>query len=119
MGLTGKYKFSGIQKTGSAFIRAALLNTPFAWIVKVPFFNAILEVALNWMAGKGLIVLNLSAYKVGDMIDGAALEQAIEVGIADAESGRKLTPEEIKRIDDDVIKAANKALPYGRKPSKP
>lgn len=119
MGLTGKYKFSGIQKTGSAFVRAALLNTPFAWIVKIPFFNAILELALNWMANNGLVVMNLGAYKVGDAIDAAGLEKAIESGIEAAESGRKLTPEEIKRIDDEVIKAADKALPYGRKPTKP
>lgn len=117
MGISGKYKFSGISKASAALIRGALLKSPFAWIVKMPFFNALLEVVLNWAANKGLVVLNLGAYKATNYLDGKQLADAITSGWEAVESGRVLTEAEKKRIDDEVIKAADRALPYGRKPT--
>lgn len=119
MAITGKYKFDGISKGSSTIIRAALLESPFGALFRIPFFQTLLEMFLNWMANKGLVVMNLGAYKVGNYVDAKALSKAMEDGWAIVDSGKKLTPEEIKRIDDAVIKAANKALPYGRSPHKP
>lgn len=116
MGLTGKYKFEGIQEFGADTIQTAFAGSPF---LKFPFVNAILKLLLNLLANKGLVVANLGAYKLTNWKDGKVLNAALENGIQESESGKVLSPADIKRIDDDVIAAARKALPYGRKPTKP
>lgn len=114
MGLTGKYKFEGIQKVGTTSINAAFAGSP---LLKVPFVNTLIELLINLLANKGLVVANLAVYKFGGANEADSLERALGAGIAESESGKVLTPEEIKRIDDEVIKAARKALPYGKSPS--
>ena len=119
MGLSGKYDFKGIKKLGGAGLRAALLSTPYlAWLAKVPAVsNFISEFLANWLANKGLILLNVGAFYVNGELDQNALDSAIDEGLKKVEqSGGKLTPEQIKAIDDAVIKAADKALPYGKPP---
>ena len=119
MPISGKYDFKGIKKTGSMGLRAALASSPAtAWTLKFGMFlDLILEFGTNWLANKGLIVLNVGAFYVGGEIDQKALDNAIESGLAAVEKpGAKLTPKQIKEIDDAVIKAADKALPYNRAP---
>ena len=119
MGISGKYDFKGIKKTGRLGIKAALASSPStAWILKGgAFTDAILDFAVNWLANKGLIFLNVGAFFVGGEIDQKALDNAIERGLAAVEKpGAKLTPQQMKEIDDAVIKAADKALPYNRAP---
>ena len=122
MGLSGKYNFKGIKKTGAAGLRLALASSPAtAWILKGGFVTTFaLEFFSNWLANNGLIVMNLGAYYIGGEFDQKAFDTAIDQGLKAVEnSGGKLTPEQIKEIDDAVIKAADKALPYGSKPSRP
>lgn len=122
MPISGKYDFKGIKKAGRLGLRAAFATTPYlAWLNTFPALtDLILEFATNWLANKGLIVLNVGAFYVGGELDQSALDKAIDAGLKQVESSAgKLTPEQIKEIDDAVIKAADKALPYGRKPTKP
>lgn len=120
MPITGKYNFKGIKEKGAAGLRLALSSTPqTAWLVKYPALtNFLLEAFANWLANKGLIVMNIGAYYVEGKLDQKAFDEAMDKGILRVDAaGGTLTPEQIKEIDDAVIKAANKALPYGRKPS--
>lgn len=107
MGLTGKYDFDGIQNTG-----ARGLKTLFPWVP-----NFILELAVNWLANKGLVLLNVMAAVVDGKIDIARLDRAIDDGIRRVEKSHgNLTKSEIEDIDNAVIQAADQALPYGRPP---
>ena len=117
MALTGKYNFEGLKKLGAAALSSALAGTP---LVKFPSIsNFIFEMFTNWLANKGLIVMNVGAYYVNGKLDVKGLTDAMVRGYEAVETGRELTPEEIKKIDDDVIAAARKALPYGRKATSP
>lgn len=122
MGLSGKYDFTGIKKTGRLAIKAAFATSPStAWINRFgAITDLILEFGLNWLANRGLIWLNVGAFYVSGELDQKALDRAIENGLKAVENPNiKLTPEQMKEIDDAVIKAADKALPYGKKPTKP
>lgn len=114
MGLTGKYNFSGIQKMGVAAFRVALSSTPYtAWFVKVPGSDFALGLIVNWLANKGLLVLNLGAIMVEGELDQHALDSAFQKAIDEIQlkGGRDaLTPEQKKAIDDEVIKAARKFI---------
>lgn len=117
MPISGKYDFKGIKKIGAVGLKAALLSTPgFAWLSKIPSLSDLVaEYLCNWLANKSLIVMNISAAYVNGEIDQKLLDRAIEAGIKSMEiSGGNLTPEKIKEIDDAVIKAADKALVYGK-----
>lgn len=119
MGLSGKYDFQGIKKLGGVGLRAALSTSPYtAWLNRFgALTNLITEFAANWLANRGLILLNVGAFYIGGEIDQKSLDNAIENGLKAVElSNGKLTPEQMKEIDDAVIKAADKALPYGRNP---
>ena len=117
MGLSGKYNFQGIKTKGAAGLKLALSSSPYtAWLAKIPALSdLLLEFVTNWLANKGLIVLNVGYFYVDGKIDQAALDRAIDSGIARVAAGG-LTPEQMKEIDDAVINAANKALPYGKAP---
>lgn len=120
MGLSGKYDFKGIKKLGGAGLRAAIASTPqLAWMLKFgSLLDLFLELLANWLANKGLILLNVGAFYLEGKIDQAALDSAISEGLRRVELGAgKLTPDQIKEIDDAVISAADKALPYNKERS--
>jgi len=120
MGFSGKYDFQGIKKFGGAGLRAAILTTPYlSWMGRFgALTNLVTEFAANWLANRGLILLNVGAFYIGGEIDQKSLDSAIENGLKAVElSNGKLTPEKMKEIDDAIIKAADKALPYGNKPT--
>lgn len=122
MGLTGKYDFKGIKKADAAGLKLAFASTPYtAWLLKWPALATLIgELLSNFLANNGLIILNVGAFYVDGKLDQKALDNAIDAGIKAVEnSGGKLTPEQMKEIDDAVIAAADKALPYGKSPSKP
>lgn len=77
-----------------------------------------MEVALehltNWLANKGLIVLNLGAIYVEGELDQKAFDKAIGDALLKVEAG--VTPEEGKRLDAEVIKAFRKFAVLGPKP---
>ena len=112
-----KYDFKGIKAQGANGLKLALASNPnTAWMLKVPFITNLLEMGVNWAANNGLILLNIGAIYVNGEIDQNLLDRSIEDGLKKVEqSGGTLTPEQIKEIDDAVIEAANRALPYSRK----
>jgi hypothetical protein len=114
MPLSGKYSFPGIQKAGAAGLKLALASTTWgAWIVKWLPLDPILEFFSNWLANKGLIVMNLGAILINGELDQAAFDKAIQDGLDKVELGRgQITPEQGKAIDDAVIAAANKYISF-------
>lgn len=113
MSISGKYDFNGIKKQGASGLKLLLASDPAtAWILKVPFLNSLLESFVNWATNKGLVILNIGAIYVNGEIDQSALDKAIDEGLKKIGT---LTPEQMKEIDDKVIEAANRALPYSRK----
>lgn len=120
MGITGKYNFPGIQKAGVAAIKAALAST--GWGIALlanPFYRAFepaeeiaLDWAINWLAGKGLIVLNLGAIIIDGEVDQARFDKALDDGLKLVEQGRdQISAKQGKAIDDDVIAAARRFIP--------
>lgn len=118
MGLTGKYNFTGIQKMGIASFRIALSISPYtSWFTKVPGSDYALSLIVNWLANKGLLVLNIGAIEVSGEIDQHALDKAMDDALRKIteHGGRdKLTPAQKKAIDDEVIKAARKFIVIGK-----
>ncbi len=120
MGFAGKYNFPGIQKAGVAAFHAALATTSWGtsllastWFVFFkPIENKLLEWAINWMANKGLIILNLGAIYVNGEIDQKLFDKALDDGLKKIEQGRdKLTAAQGKSIDDEVMAAARRFIP--------
>lgn len=116
MPLTGKYDFKGIKKQGASGIKLALSSNPYTlWLAKAPGIDTLLEAFANYLANKGLIVLNIGAIYVEGQIDQSILDRSIDEGLKKIQqAGGTLTPEQVKEIDDAVIKAADRALPYSR-----
>lgn len=115
MGITGKYNFTGIQKLGSAAIKALLASTTWgAAILQYAFvrdfLNFFTDLLVNWLANKGLIILNIAASMVEGELDQSAFDKAMDQGIASVQN-QILTPEQIKAIDDKVIYAVEKFGP--------
>jgi len=118
MALTGKYDFKGISKFGAIALRVALSSSPYtAWFFKVPGSQLVCELFVNWLANKGLLILNLGAIQIGTEIDQHRLDKAMDEALnAIMEKGGRenLTPEQKKEIDDEVIKAARKFIVIGK-----
>ncbi len=110
MGLAGKYDFIGIKRAGGLGLATLLGSTPYGAIVlKIPVIGTLIRGALelfcNWLANNGLIVLNVGAIATEGQWDQKQFDdhmiaafKAVEVGAG------KLTPKEVKSIDDEVIK---------------
>lgn len=117
MGLTGKYDFSGIKKAGIVAIEAALASTSWgASLIGGPFRafeEALLGAVINWLANKGLIVLNLGAIVINGEVDQTLFDMALDEGLKKVEQGRDLLSDaEGRAIDDDVIQAARRFIPF-------
>ena len=114
MGLSGKYNFKGIKQHGAGGLKLALASNPsLAWINKMPLAGTLLEFFVNWMANNGLMVMNLGAIIVDGVIDQKLLDRSIEEGLKKVENPNiTLTEQQMKDIDDAVIKAADNAFPY-------
>lgn len=109
MALTGKYNFRGIKQLGAAGLRGALLSSPWtAWLVKVPnFTNFLLEAFSNWLANKGLVIVNVGAIYVEGEFDQYAWDEAMDKAIEEIKlkgGHEKLTPKEIQEIDNEIIR---------------
>lgn len=115
----GKYDFPGIKKWGAKGLSLALATTGWgSWLIKWsfgPLLDWFLEQLVGWLANKGLIVLNIGAIYANGEFDQKAFDDAMNEGIKKVEAARgQLTPDQIKAIDDEVIKAADKFLPYNK-----
>ncbi len=120
MGLSGRYDFKGIQKFGVAGISVALASTSWGAILITKWglrhiVELLLEWGINWLANKGLIVLNIAAIVVEGEFDQRAFDSALRDALKTVElSNGNLTPAQIKAIDDECIKAARKFLVFTR-----
>ena len=113
---SGKYDFSGIKKAGAAAIQAVLAGTSWGGILFKnllrPFMNGILELLVNWLANRGLFILNIGAIYVDSKFSQAAFDKAMSEAIEKVKaSGGTLTDAQKKAIDDEVIKAVRRTLP--------
>ncbi len=119
MGLSGKYDFRGWKRGGAAVMRAALLSSPqTAWLLKLgAVLDLFLEWIINWLANRGLVLMNVGAEFVQGEFDIKAFDNELDRAIAEIEKkgGRdRLTPAEKKAIDDEVIKAARRLIVIGK-----
>jgi len=117
MAIAGKYDFPGIKKAGAAGIKVALASTAWgAWLLKSPFSKVVdilIEPFVNWLANQGLVVLNLGAIIVTGEFDQKMFDQALDDGLKTVELGRdKISAAKGKEIDDAVIAAARKYIPF-------
>ncbi len=80
-----------------------------AWLIAspfMPFVNFFRDALINFLANRGLIVLNIGVNIVDGVIDQKALDAALDNGIKKVMQGRdKLTKAEGEAIDDEVRKA--------------
>lgn len=108
MPISGKYDFKGIKKLGRLNLKAALAVGPFAWVLKGgAFTDSALDFISNWLANRGLIVINLGAIFVDGEFDQHDFDKAMDEGwekIRKAGGTENLTPAQQKAIDDEVIK---------------
>lgn len=111
MGVTGKYDFKGIKKFGAKGLLSALGSTPFGALILKWGFGSSIEICFewfaNWLANKGLIVLNVAAIQIEGEWDQKAFDAAMDEALSQVKSGL-LTPQQQKEIDDKVIRAFRK-----------
>lgn len=122
MGIAGKYDFKGIKKYGAKGLIAALASTTWgAWVALPwvsPFFDLAFQFLANWLANKGLVMLNIAAIAVDGEWTQKDFDSAIDNALNQvAIPGSKLTPDQMKAIDDKVIQAFKKfAIMSGAQP---
>lgn len=119
MPITGKYDFKGFQKAGVSGLRLALGASPkTAWLLKFSALtNFVAAFFSNWLANNGLLILNVGTDIIEGHLDQVALDKAMDKALSEItnKGGRdKLSPEQKRKIDDEVIKAARKFLIIGR-----
>lgn len=118
MGLTGRYDFKGIQKLSGRLIDGLLVGTGWgAWLLASPFkpiVNLFRDLIINFLANRGIILLNVIVNDVTGEIDQAAFDKSIDEGLRKVLQGRdKITPKEGQAIDDNVRKAFDKSADLG------
>jgi hypothetical protein len=118
MGITGRYNFTGIQKAVSVGINALLASTTWgAWILASPFrliLDQLEGLAVNWLANRGLIVLNIGAIMVDGSIDQTKLDSALNDALTKIQNGRdKITPAAGAAIDKEVADAFDQDADLG------
>jgi hypothetical protein len=119
MPTSGKYDFKGIKKLGASGLRLALGSSPYlAWVLKFPSLSSfILEFMTNYLANKGLIILNIGAVHYLGPKDQKQFDEGIDQAIEKIriKGGRdKLTPKEIEAIDNEVIKSVRPFIVFTR-----
>lgn len=118
MGLSGKYDFRGIKKLGAAGIRSALSSVPaLAPFVSSRLTDLVLEFLTNWLANKGLVILNVGGNYLEGELDQKAFDREMDDAIREitaAGGADALSPQRKKEIDDAVIRSARKFIRIGR-----
>lgn len=105
---TGKYDFPGIRRAGATAFKLVLAGTGWgAKLIASPFWPIIkmmIEWCAEYLANKGLLVINVGAIYVNGEFDQARFDKAFEEGIQKAKAPG-LTDAQKRMIDDEVIKA--------------
>lgn len=118
-----KHDLSGIGGASAATVLAALAAYPptaaLAQGVQGKIIYWALQNIFTWFASIGLVLLNVGAEKLLIAIEKSQFDGSMEAGYKLIEeirsSGRDLTPEEIKKIDDEVIEQFRKFAKMTRK----
>jgi len=118
-----KYDLDGIGAASAASVVAALAAYPPTSFLTVGLSGKILFWLLtkffSRMASGGLVILNVGAEKLLGAIDKANFDGSMEAADRLIEeirkTGRELTPEETKKIDDEVIVQFRKFAKMTRK----
>lgn len=106
-----KHNLEGIGVASSAGILAALSANPATSFMTVGILGKILFFLLSkffsYLASMGLVILNVGAEKLLSAADRANFDGSMMSSFKLMEeirnSGRDMTPEEIQKIDDEVI----------------
>lgn len=96
-------------------IRAALASSPIGAVLNGPLggtFGLLLEWLNEWLANRGIILLNIGAFKINGHFDQGAFDRAMDEGLAKIESGETLSPEEMREIDERVKEIVRRFIPY-------
>lgn len=116
MGLTGKYDFKGIQKAGRLGIKAFIASTGWgAKLIASPFvkvLDLLIEWVTNWLANRGLIILNLGSIYISGEFNQSAFDKALDEGLKKVESNPGLSEKQKEIIDNEVKKAARKFFKF-------
>ena len=102
-----KYQFDGVSKFSAVMIFTSLASSPFAFLTtgilgKFTFF--ILEKISNWLANKGLILLNVGVNYIAVLNQQGDYDKTIEEAIKKVKDNPgRLTDAQKKAIDQPVI----------------
>lgn len=118
-----KHKLSGIGEASAALVLAALSSNPATAALAVGFMGKIIYFLMSkimtYLASSGLVLMNIGAERLSTAIDKAKFDGSFESAerLIDEirRSGKDLTPNEIKEIDDRVIESFRKFGKLGRK----
>ncbi len=118
MGITGRYNFPGIQKAARLVIDGLVAGTGWgAAIIASPFkpvLDYVEDLIVNYLANRGIIILNVGVNIVDGVLDQKAMDQALDDGIRKVMQGRdKITPKDGAAIDDKVRKEFDKNADVG------
>lgn len=98
------------SKIGAARVIAlAGLSGPLGWIAAI-----VLERLFNWLANKGIMMLNVGIINFDTDMDKKAFENAIEQAHEELKLKPKLTKEELDAIDNKVIAAFDKFVVFDK-----
>lgn len=114
---TGKFDLPGIRKKGAAGLKAVLAKTGWgAALLAGPFSKTtdlVLQFAVEYLANRGIVLLNLGIIKFDEKVDPKLLLKALEEGLLKAEKPG-LSEAEGKALDEQVKKAFRRAVRYQR-----
>jgi hypothetical protein len=106
--VAGKYDFSGIKKAGAAALKAVLVTTSWgAYIIASPFkplVDIVLKYLVEWLANKGLIIINLAVIYIDGKIDQKEFDKAMNEALEKIKTPN-MTEAEKELIDEKVRKA--------------
>lgn len=121
--LSSKHKLDGIGEASASAVLASLAVNPSTLFLtvgvsgKITFF--ILSKIFSGFASMGLVVLNVGGERLITAFDKVGFDGSLETADKLIEeirnTGRDMTSEEIKNIDDGVIKQFRKFAKIGRK----
>ncbi len=108
MSLTGKYDFRGIKKYGAKVLLTALAGTTWgasflSWGF-APAVEFLFEYVANWLANKGLIIINVGIIPIDGAWDQKAFDAHMQEALDLVRKGN-LSKKEMKEIDDKVLEA--------------
>ena len=104
------YKLYSAKFGAAKVIALAGLSGPLGWVAAI-----FLERLFNWLANKGIMLMNVGIINFQTDMDQKAFESAIESAYAQLEGKKnKLTKEELDAIDNKVIAAFDKFVVFDK-----